>query len=133
MIDNNSLKGKILIIEDDTVLAKMYAKKFENDGFQVILVFSGREATIAVEREMPDVIVLDIMLPAIDGFTIIKNIKQNPKIKDIPIVILTNLGTSQIIIDEAKKLGVNNYLVKYKTATREVVRVVEESVLEKKN
>src|SRR3989304_4689106 len=115
---------KILIVEDDEVLVKMYQKKLEHEGFQVAVAYSGGEGLVAASREKPDLILLDIMLPAVDGFEVIKNLKAVRETKDIPIVILTNLGTSEIFINEAKRLGVKSYLVKYKTSANEVVEKI---------
>lgn len=124
---------KILIIEDDVVLARMYAKKFEHDGYEVRAAYSGGEGLAAAPREKPDCILLDIMMPAVDGFQCIRTLKQDPTTRDIPIIVLTNLGTSPIFIDEAKRLGVQDYLIKYKTASKDVVARVEKAVGEGKN
>lgn len=118
---------KILIIEDDVVLAGMYAKKFEREGYEVTTVYSGGEGLIAALQEEPDVIILDIMMPAIDGFSVIRTLKKDPATKNIPIIILTNLGTSKIFIEEAKKLGVQDYLVKYKTGTKDIVAAIKKA------
>ena len=120
--------AKILIIEDDMVLVRMYTKKFEHDGYQVVAAYSGGEGLVAAPREKPDCILLDIMMPGVDGFSVIKTLKQDPLTRNIPIVILTNLGTSGIFIEEAKRLGVKDYLVKYKTGSKEVVQIVEKTI-----
>jgi len=117
--------AKILIVEDDETLARMYQKKLEHEGFLVETAFSGEEGLKAVEKEKPDLILLDIMMPGIDGFAVVKQLKADNETKDIPIIILTNLGTSQIFIDEAKMLGVDVYLIKYKTSAAEVVAKIK--------
>lgn len=122
---------KILIVEDDVVLSKMYQKKFELEGYEVAAVYSGGEGLVAAQREKPDVILLDIMMPAMDGFSVIKSLQEDETTKKIPIIILTNLGTSQIFIEEAKRLGVKEYLIKYKTSTTQVIDAVKRA-LEKK-
>lgn len=122
-------KGKILIIEDDVVLVRMYQKKFEYDGYEVTAAYSGGEGLVAAPREKPDCILLDIMMPGVDGFSVIKTLKQLPETCNIPIIILTNLGTSEIFIEEARRLGVKDYLVKYKTGSKDVVAVVEKAIM----
>ncbi len=122
---------KILIIEDDIVLSRMYQKKFEHEGFEVAAAYSGGEGLQKAPQELPEVILLDIMMPAVDGFAVIKTLKKDEKTKNIPIIILTNLGTSQIFIEEAKRLGVQEYLIKYKTSSKEVIEAVKRA-LEKK-
>lgn len=120
--------SKVLIVEDDEVLVKMYRKKFESEGFAVAAAYSGGEGLMAATKEKPDVILLDIMMPAVDGFEVIRRLKSEPATAAIPIVILTNLGTSEIFINEAKRLGVNDYLVKYKTSAQEVVETVKKAL-----
>lgn len=120
--------AKILIVEDDEILAKMYLKKLEHEGFTVENAYSGEEGLKAVNKEKPDLILLDIMMPGIDGFAVVKQLKADDNTKNIPIIILTNLGTSQIFVDEAKMLGVNEYLVKYKTSASEVVTKIKEEL-----
>ena len=120
--------AKILIIEDDMILVRMYTKKFEHDGYQVVAAYSGGEGLVAAPREKPDCILLDIMMPGVDGFSVIRTLKQDPLTRNIPIVILTNLGTSGVFIEEAKRLGVKDYLIKYKTGSKEVVQIVEKAI-----
>lgn len=122
---------KILIIEDDVVLSRMYQKKFEHEGFEVAAAYSGGEGLQKAPMEKPEVILLDIMMPAVDGFAVIRTLKKDENTRDIPIIILTNLGTSPIFIDEAKRLGIQEYLIKYKTSAAEVVAAVKRA-LEKK-
>lgn len=123
--------SKILIVEDDETLSKMYQKKLEHEGYQVSAAYSGGEALKKAPAEKPDLILLDIMMPGVDGFAVIKELKSKVEMKNTPIIILTNLGTSEIFIDEAKMLGVKNYLVKYKTSANEVIEKIKEELGEK--
>lgn len=120
--------AKILIVEDDATLSKMYQKKLTLEGFEVEPAFDGNEAVKRALEIKPDLILLDIMLPGIDGFEVVKQLKKNEISKDIPIIILTNLGTSEVFIDEAKILGVRQYLIKYKTSASEVVEKIKEEL-----
>lgn len=120
--------AKILIIEDDIVLSRMYQKKFEHEGFEVAAAYSGGEGLQKAPLEKPEVILLDIMMPAVDGFAVIRTLKKDGATRSIPIIILTNLGTSQIFIDEAKRLGVKEYLIKYKTSAKEVIEAVKRAL-----
>lgn len=119
---------KILIIEDDIVLSRMYQKKFEHEGFEVTAAYSGGEGLQKAPMEKPDVILLDIMMPAVDGFAVIRTLKKDETTRNISIIILTNLGTSQIFIEEAKRLGVKEYLIKYKTSAKEVIEAVKRAL-----
>ncbi|AKM82336.1 TPA: response regulator [Candidatus Berkelbacteria bacterium] len=120
--------AKILIVEDDVTLSKMYQKKLMLAGYAVEASFNGKDAVVKTAEEMPDLVLLDIMLPGIDGFEVVKQLKANKKTASIPIIILTNLGTSEVFIDEAKMLGVQQYLVKYKTSGTELVEKIKEEL-----
>jgi len=121
-------KGKILIVEDDIVLVRMYTKKFVHDGYEVVAAYSGGEGLVVAPQEQPDVILLDIMMPAVDGFSVIKTLKKDPATRNIPIIILTNLGTSEVFVEEAKRLGAKDYLVKYKMGSKDIAGVVEKAI-----
>ena len=119
---------KILLVEDDETLSKMYQKKLEFEGFEVVTAFDGNEGIKKATSGVPDLILQDIMLPGIDGFGVIKQLKEAEKTKNIPIIILTNLGTSETFIDEAKILGVRQYLIKYKTSADDVVKAIKKEL-----
>ena len=121
-------KGKILIVEDDTVLVRMYTTKFQHDGYEVVQAFGGNEGIQKAQDAKPDLILLDIMMPKMDGFEVIKTLKTIEQTKNIPVIILTNLGTSKVLVDEARRLGVETYLVKYKTSAQEVIDTVEKAL-----
>jgi len=120
-----AIMSKVLLVEDDEVLARMYQTKFQHDGYQTVIAYSGQEGIDFAAKEKPDVILLDIMMPHVDGFQVLKTIKSNPEISKIPIIVLTNLGTSEILIKEAKRLGADDYLIKYQISAKEVVEKVE--------
>lgn len=119
---------KILIIEDDVAIASLYKKELEKAGYQVVIANSGGEGLTLASEEKPALILLDIMMPAIDGFTVIRNLKEKKETAKTPIIVLTNLGTSKIFIEEAKRLGVENYLLKYKTSLKDMVATVEKTI-----
>jgi len=115
---------KILIIEDDVAISNLYKKELEKAGYKVVIANSGGEGLTLASEEKPALILLDIMMPAIDGFTVIRNLKEKKETAKTPIIILTNLGTSKIFIEEARRLGVENYLLKYKTSLKDVIEAI---------
>jgi len=115
---------QILIIEDDITISNLYKKGLEAF-YKIAIANSGGEGLKMAERDKPDLILLDIMMPAIDGFTVIRTLQEKKNTAKIPIIILTNLGTSKIFIEEAKRLGVEHYLMKYKTSLKDVLETVE--------
>lgn len=121
-------KGKILIIEDDAILAKMYQKKFKLKGFEASVVYTGAEGIIAASAQKPDVILLDVLLPAMDGLSVLRVLKGDVKTKNIPVIVLTNLGGNENLAYDAKRLGAQDYLIKYKTSSQKIVERVEKII-----
>ena len=104
-------KKKILIIEDDEHVSKVYEIKFSKEGYDTIFVVNGEDGVEKIATEKPDLIILDLMVPKKDGFVILEEIKKNPELAKIPVLVLSNLG-QQSDKDRAMSLGANEYLVK---------------------
>ena len=102
---------KVLIVEDDAVLRKALKEFLSEDGFQVFTASDGEEGVEMTLREDPDIVLLDIILPKKDGYTVIKEIRDNQATKSVPIVLLTNLGSLNDV-EKALSLGATTYLVK---------------------
>lgn len=115
----------ILLIEDDPVLVKMYLRKFEKDGFKVETAMDGQTAIDMVARLMPNIILLDIMLPRVDGLEVLRVIKENPKTKDIPVVLSTNLGGDELDREKGIKMGAVDYLVKSEVTPAQIVAKIK--------
>jgi len=118
-------KKKVLIVEDDTFLLNMYANKFEKEGFSVLVAEDGRKGLKTAIKELPDIILLDILLPGIDGFGFLEEIKKDEKAKKIPIILLTNLSQKDDV-DRGLKLGADDYLIKAHFMPSEVIEKVKE-------
>ncbi len=118
---------KILLVEDEEMLANMYQVKFQNDGFQLIKAGNGEEGLTLAEKEKPDMILLDVIMPKMDGFTVLKRLKENPATKDIPVLLLTNLGQDEDV-KKGNELGAVGYLVKANITPSEVVAKVKETM-----
>lgn len=121
-------KGKhILLVEDDEFLAELYATKLNLEGFEVTLAVDGEKGLKAVKDQKPDLILLDIILPKMDGFEVLKTIKADKALKNIPIILLTNLSQK----DEVKRgldLGANDYLIKAHFMPSEVVKKIKQTM-----
>ncbi|MDO8668519.1 MAG: response regulator [bacterium] len=102
---------KILIVEDDITISSIYEAKFKADGFEVFMAVDGARGLELAKSEKPAIIMLDVILPGLDGFSVLEEIKKDKNIKNIPVIILTNLGTEE---DKTKgqKLGAADYLIK---------------------
>lgn len=118
---------KIAIIEDDQVISQMYRMKFEADGFEVQLADNGKQGVSLVENLRPDIILLDLQMPHMNGSEALAQIRGHDWGKDIPVIILTNLGE-----EEAPKalraLGIHSYIVKADLTPRQVVSRVKEAL-----
>lgn len=106
-----SSKKTILVIEDDPVLAVMYKTKLEAEGYEIVSATNGVEGLSSAKQCKPDLILLDIILPQLDGFSVLEELKDDAKTKKIPVVLLTNLGTDEDR-EKGQKLGAVDYLVK---------------------
>jgi len=117
-------KGKnILIIEDDKFLSKMLAKMLESHNYEVTQAITGREGLVKASGGDTNLILLDIMLPDIDGFDLLETIKSDKKIKKIPVIIMSNLGQPEDR-QQGKALGAEDYLVKSDLSLDDVVSKV---------
>lgn len=118
---------KIAIIEDDPVISQMYRMKFEANGFDVQLADNGQKGVALVEHYTPDIILLDLQMPEMGGAEALTEIRKQPWGKDIPAIILTNLGE-----EEAPKsirgLGIHSYIVKAELTPRQVVQRVKDAL-----
>ena len=103
---------RILIVEDEKAVATILNRKLSKEGFDIILATDGKEGLKKALSEKPDLILLDIVLPIMDGLTMLKKLRQNSKGKNIPVIILTNLTTDPERLTNAGKYGTADYLVK---------------------
>jgi len=122
---------KILIIEDDPFLSEMYSTKLIQEGFETEIAINGKQGMDKIKNIKPDLILLDIVLPKMDGFEILESVKKNSKLKNIPIVLLTNLGQKNEI-EKGLSLGADEYIIKAHFTPTAVVTKIKE-VLKLKN
>ena len=116
---------KILIIEDDKFLIKLYSDKLRRQGFEVFESLTGEEGLNRLSVEEPDLIILDLVLPGKNGFDVLKEVKDNPETRDIPVIILTNLG-QESDIKRGLDLGAAAYLVKTEFSINQLAEKVKE-------
>ena len=118
------MSKKILVIEDDKFLLKIIKKKLSSEDYQLIQAMNGEEGLRAAREEKPDLILLDLVLPEMDGFEVLKKLKDNPTCSNIPVIILSNLGEKEKI-DKGLKLGAADYLVKSDLNPGEIVKRIK--------
>lgn len=118
-------KNKVLIIEDDSYISDMYRLKLESEGFDVKVAPDGQKGLEQLMREKPDLVLLDVVMPKMDGFSVLQNIKEDPEVQDVPVVLLTNLGQKDSV-EKGIKLGALDYIIKAHFTPFEVVEKVKE-------
>lgn len=117
------MNKKILIVEDEDMLLKVLSEQFEKSGFDVLTASDGEEALKVLEKSKPDLVLLDIILPKINGFDVLKAMKENPDTLDIPVIIISNLGRDEDI-KQAIKLGAVDYYIKVQHPILEIIEKV---------
>ena len=115
---------KILIIEDDKFLRKVINRKLLEGGYSVIEAIDGEKGLKAIKKERPDLVLLDLVLPEMDGFEVLAEMKKEPSLSKIPVIILSNLGEKEDI-DKGFKIGATDYLVKAHLIPAEILDKIE--------
>lgn len=118
--------AKILLVDDDALLVRMYQKKFENDGYIVTTANDGEVALQKVSEFKPDLILLDIMMPKMNGLKVLEILKNNTETANIPVILLTNVGSSDEDAQLGLEMGAVAYIVKASNRPKVVVEKIKE-------
>jgi DNA-binding response OmpR family regulator len=118
------MKKIVLIIEDDKFLRELISRKILNEGFDVSEAVDGEDGFKKVKEEKPDLILLDLILPGMDGFEFLTKIKEDSSLTQIPVIILSNLGQKEDI-EKGMKLGAVDYLIKAHFTPREIIEKIK--------
>lgn len=121
------MNKKILFIEDESTLQKAINKFLENDGYETISAIDGELGIKMAKKTLPDLILLDLILPKINGFEVIKELKKDELTKNIPIIVLTNLEGSEDV-EKAITLGAKDYLIKANYELSEISEKIRKSL-----
>jgi DNA-binding response OmpR family regulator len=114
----------ILLVEDDPFLVDIYTEKFKMAGFNVETVGDGEKTLDNIKEKNPDIIVLDLVLPHMDGWEILKKIKEEESLKRIPVIIFSNLGQKSDI-EKSLSMGAEKYLIKSQYTPSEVTAEIK--------
>jgi CheY-like chemotaxis protein len=120
----------ILIVEDEVVLSNIMRVRLEDEKYKVTLVENGQDALRVLEKDIPDVILLDLIMPDMDGFEFLKEIKNVPAYQNIPVIVSTNLNQEEDI-SRVKSMGVTDYVVKSDVTMTQLADKVTEIVKRK--
>lgn len=118
---------KILFIEDEHNLQEVFKDFLGKKGYKIISAFDGKTGIEIAEKEVPDLILLDLILPRIDGINVLKQIKKIPGLKDVPVIVLTNLESAETI-ERIIELGAKTYLVKDQYSLEEIEQKIKEII-----
>lgn len=125
MADAMPVPGKpIVIVEDDRFLSSLMKARFEKDGLPVVQAFDGEEAVALFKKEIPALVILDLIMPKVTGFEVLQTISLTPELQKVPVVILSNLAQDSDI-EKARELGAKEYFVKVKVSIDDLVTRVK--------
>ncbi|MEA3449892.1 MAG: response regulator [Patescibacteria group bacterium] len=118
---------KIFLVEDDSFLSDICGKKLINEGYSVYTAVDGKEAVNGIAQAKPDLVLLDIILPSMDGFQVLSAIRlnQDEKVSNVPIIMLSNLGQEEDV-KKAMDAGANDYLIKAHFTTEDIINKIKE-------
>ena len=120
MTEQNTTAQKILIIEDDKFLRDLIQQKLTKEGFLTVVASDGEEGVRAAQSEIPHLVLLDLILPGIDGFEVLKQLKGDQKTSAIPVIVLSNLGQKEDM-ERTLKNGAEDFMVKAHFTPSEIV------------
>jgi DNA-binding response OmpR family regulator len=120
----------ILVVEDETFLVKIYTVKLKKEGFDVSIATDGEQAVKMASEIKPDIILLDLILPKMNGFEALEKMRQDPNLKKTPVIVLSNLGQDEDI-KRAESLGATDYLVKANFSIQEVIAKIRATLGQK--
>ncbi len=115
---------KILIIDDEPSILEVYSTVLTQAGYKVFTAVNGKKGLEMIGNVMPDLVLLDVVMPVEDGFDVLKEVKNDPILARIPVILLTNLANKEDK-DEGYKLGANDYLVKVQYSPKRLVEKVK--------
>lgn len=117
-------KKYILVVEDENTLAFALKKKLESVGYIVNVAMDGKDALNKIEQERPDLVLLDLILPVMDGFAVLKELRKSPKNETLPVIVLTNLSSDEDIAD-VLNAGGTDYFIKTEHSLDDIILSVK--------
>jgi len=124
------MRNTILLVEDSKVVQQMYRNKLTFEQFNVLTADNGMEAVKVLSKEKPDIILLDLMMPIMDGFKVLQVVKTDPRLSNIPVLVFSAKGQSEEV-EKALNLGAAGYIVKATTKPNEVVEQIRKVLSQK--
>lgn len=117
--------AKILIVEDDPLISRMYEKIFNFENYEVAMASDGEEGLLKAKQEKPNAILLDVMMPKLNGLEVLERLKTDPEMKNIPVIMLTNLAGEKDA-ETALSKGAVKYIIKSEHEPKEISDMVKQ-------
>lgn len=126
-MDKTSKPIRIVLAEDEPMISLAYQKGLGFHGYEIIVASDGEQALAAVKEHHPDILLLDIIMPHLNGIEVLERLREDPKFKTLPVIVLTNLGqpTDAQRVDELDAVA---YLIKANLSLKELVQYIEDAV-----
>ena len=124
---SDSSNSKIAIVEDDIAIVQMYQLKFRAEGYEVAFAEDGEQGLQLIEEFQPDIVLLDLMMPVMNGTEVLKKLRKEDWGKDLKVIVLTNMSESEAP-DEMNELGVEEYIVKSDLTPKEVTAKIKQAL-----
>lgn len=121
-------KKRILLVDDDPLIVRMYERKLVKEGFEVLLAPNGEEGIKAIEKNRPDLVLLDVLMPKMNGWEVLKKLKSSTETADIPVITLTSLGDRPDDIQKFKELGVKEYFIKSQIELKDLIAAIRKYI-----
>jgi DNA-binding response OmpR family regulator len=121
------MSHKLAIIEDDPAISQMYRMKFESEGYKVETAENGKIGLDMIEKMKPDMVLLDLMMPEMNGDEMLEIMRATEWGKDIPVIVLTNMGEQEIPA-KIEKLGINAFVLKAEMTPKQVEELVKKEI-----
>jgi len=119
----NANRRTVLIVDDDNMLVNMYRAKFCHENYDVLTAYNGEQGLDLIKDRKPEFVVMDVMMPKMDGLEVLRHIRETPDIKDTPVLMISNEGKAEFV-NEAKKYGAKDYMVKADYNPEDIVKKV---------
>lgn len=117
-------KKSILLIEDDDIVMNILVKRLEKAGYLVEIANDGKKGLLMIQKKKPDLVILDMLLPVLDGFGVLEELKKSGFLPDLPVLVISNSG-QPIEIERILQMGVRDYLIKLNFSPGEVLEKVK--------
>jgi len=125
--DIRGMAKKILLIEDEEIMIDLLQRKITQEGYEIRVARNGEEGLAAMKEKKPDLVLLDIIMPKMEGFEVMEHMQADKDLKKIPVIVISNSG-QPVEIDRAQKMGARDWLIKTEFDPQEVIEKIKKQI-----